>query len=197
MTILAKMNSLRCSPYLLTTESQDEFASLCEELEQELQPRGVIERMYVQDVAYLIWDILRLRRSKTTIINTALLAALRGILKQLQKRSAVRIPSQSKQFEDLAHGWFDNEKSKAQVASLLLKFGLDESAIEAEAFRRCVEDIERLDRMLTFAEARRDRALRGIADYRQSFSRRVQQATNRILDAEEVPQLAPLGKESD
>ncbi len=170
---------------------------MCEELEQELQPRGIIERTYVQDVAYLIWDILRLRRSKTAIINTALLAALRGILEQLQKRSTVRNPSQSKQFEDLAHGWFDNEKAKAQVASLLLKFGLDEGAIEAEAFRRCAEDLERLDRMLTFAEARRDKALRGIADYRQAFSRRVRQATSRIIDAEEVPQLAPVGKELD
>jgi hypothetical protein len=183
--------------YLLTTESQDEFASLCEELEQEIQPNGVIERTYVQDIAYLIWDIRRLRRSKTAIINTALFAALRGILEQLQIRPATPAPSRREQVEALGRGWFDNEKAKTQVATLLRKFGLDESAIEGEAFRLCAEDIERLDRTLTFAEARRDRALRCIADYRQAFSRRLQQAASRILDSEEVPKLAPVDKQSD
>lgn len=90
MAASTKENSLRFTPYLLTTESQDEFASLYGELEQEIQPNGVIERTYVQDIAYLIWDILRLRRSKTAIINTAFLAALRGILEQLQNRSTLR-----------------------------------------------------------------------------------------------------------
>jgi hypothetical protein len=197
MAASTKKNSLPLTPYLLITESQDEFASLREELEQEIQPNGVIERTYVQDIAYLIWDIRRLRRSKTAIINTALFAALRGILEQLLIRPATPAPSRRKQVEALARGWFDNEKAKVKVARLLRMFRLDESAIEAEAFRLCAEDIERLDRMLTFAEARRDRALRCIADYRQAFSRRLQQAANRILDSEEVPKLAPVGKQSD
>jgi hypothetical protein len=190
MTGLAQKNSP--SPYLLRTESPDEFASLWEELEQEIQPHGVIERTYLQDVANLIWEIRRLRRSKAAIINQAFLPALRVILGQLRSRSTQPGPS-----EDLAHGWFNDEKVKAKVTTMLQKFGLDEGAIEAEAVRMRAEDLERLDRMLTFAEARRDKTLRGIADYRQVFSGRLQLAANRFLDAEEVPKLAPVGKHSD
>jgi hypothetical protein len=155
------------------------------------------ERTYLQDIAYLIWDIRRLRRSKTAIINKAFLSALRAILGQLRTRSISAPLHGVRLAEDLAQSWFDDEKAKDEVATMLQKFGLDEGAIEAEAFRLSAEDLERLDRMLTFAEARRDRALRGIADYRQAFSRRLQQAANRFLDAEEVPKLAPVGKQSD
>ena len=32
------------APALLIAESQDQFAELCRDLEQEIQPKGVIER---------------------------------------------------------------------------------------------------------------------------------------------------------
>jgi hypothetical protein len=70
---------------------------------------------------------------------------------------------------------------------------MDEGAIEAEAFRLCAEDLERLDRMLALAEVRREKALRYIADYRQILSKQLQQAANRILDHDEVPRLVASG----
>ena len=72
---------------------------------------------------------------------------------------------------------------------MLRKFGLDESTIEAEAFRSRAEDLERLERMLALAEVRRDGALRCIADYRQSLAKQIKQATDRILDNDDVPRL--------
>jgi hypothetical protein len=66
---------------------------------------------------------------------------------------------------------------------------MDESAIEAQAFRLCADDLERLDRMLTLAEARRDKALRCLAEYRQIFAKQVRESTDRILDNEDVPRL--------
>jgi hypothetical protein len=47
-------------------------------------------------------------------------------------------------------------------------------------------EMERLDRMLTLAETRRDRALRSIGDYRSSFAKRVRQSSDRILEGEDV-----------
>ena len=63
---------------------------------------------------------------------------------------------------------------------------LDESAIEAEAFRLASSDIDRLDRMLTVAEIRRDKALHCIADYRDSLAQRLQQSSQKILEAADV-----------
>jgi hypothetical protein len=91
--------------------------------------------------------------------------------------------------EDLARSWFENKKAKTQVAALVRKFGLDEGAIEAEAFRLRAEDLERFDRMLALAEVRSDKALRSIADYRQSLAEQNKQSTDRILENDEVPRL--------
>jgi hypothetical protein len=67
---------------LLITESVDEFASLRKGLKSEIKPEGVIEQMYVDDFATLIWEIVRLRRYKTIMIDNHRRDALRGILMQ-------------------------------------------------------------------------------------------------------------------
>jgi hypothetical protein len=39
--------------------------------EREIKPRGIIEHMYVRDICSIVWEILRLWRCKTVIINAA------------------------------------------------------------------------------------------------------------------------------
>jgi hypothetical protein len=171
---------------------QDQFASLCGELEHEIQPKGPIERAYVHDIATLICESQCLRRYKTIIINNSRLAALRGILEQLLcHRDYDRPYDKDRDAEDLARSWFNNKEAQSRVAELLGQFQMDEGAIEAEAFRSCSEDVERLDRLLTALEFRRDKALRGVADYRQILSKQLQQAADRILDNDDVPRLVP------
>jgi hypothetical protein len=188
---------LRSMPPLLITESRDQFASLCEELEQEIQPKGVIERTYVHDIATLIWEILRLRRYKTIMIDNHRRDALRGVLVQLLCDDDYdQLDDKMLDAKDLACSWFDSKKAQTRVAKLLRRFQMDERAIEAEAFRLCSEDLERLDRMLTASEFRRDRALRFVAEYRQILSKQLQQAADRILD-NDVPRLVAVVKRSD
>jgi hypothetical protein len=182
---------------LLISESADEFASLRKVLKNEIQPEGAIEQLYVDDFATLIWEILRVRRCKTILIDSHRRDALRGILQQLLCDDDYDQPyDQILDAQDLARNWFDRKKAQTRVAKLLRKFQMDEGAIEAEAFRLCSEDLERLDRMLTALEFRRDKALRCIADYRQILSKQLRQAANRILD-NDVPQLVAVVKRSD
>jgi hypothetical protein len=187
-----KVELLRSMPPLLITESQDQFASLCEELEQEIQPKGVIERTYVHDIASIIWEIQRFRRFQTVIINSSCFAALQKILQLLlcSPPDFDVIDFHAHAAEDLARSWFDkNKEAQTRVAKLLRTFQMDEAAIEAEAFRLCSEDVERLDRILTGLEFRRDKALRSIAEYRQILSKQLQHAADRILESDEVPRL--------
>ena len=184
MSPLAEQNSggLHFLPPLLITESQDRFASLYAELEQDIQPKGPIERTYVFDIANITWDIERYRRYKTVIINNSWIAALQGILEQILCRQNFDGEDDHEETaEALAHGWFENKRVKTQVANMLRQFQLDESAIEAEAFRLMSSDIDRMDRMLTLAEVRRDKALRNIAEYRDSLSLQLRQTSERIL----------------
>ena len=91
----------------------------------------------------------------------------------------------------LAFEWFTDPKAKRQVAEILNRFHLDETAIEAEAIRTVAADLELLDRMLMSLEVRRNRALRSILDYRASFAEKVQEVSDRIINAEPVLRIRP------
>jgi hypothetical protein len=169
------------NPPLLVTESADEFESMSAELEAEIQPRGYIERMYAADIANIVWEIHRLRRCRTAMLNAAFRPALRRLLRQLLADTEAE-----DQAEDLAYGWFTD---KEQVTAILGQFGLDESAIEAQAIRRTLPELEQLDKMVAMSELRRDRALLGVAEYRDGLARRLRQGSDRMIAANDVPRL--------
>src|SRR5262245_3612875 len=150
---------------LLITESADEFDALRDAFEQEIQPRGIIEQMYVHDICAIVWEIVRLRRCKVVIINSAFRSALQSLLKQLLRQPGQYEYDVEDEAEALAQAWFTDQEAKKQVSEILSKFDLDESAIEAEAIRSSSSDLELLDRMLTSLEARRNKALGCVAEY--------------------------------
>jgi hypothetical protein len=180
---------------LLITESADEFDALRDAFEQEIKPRGIIEQMYVHDICAIVWEILRLRRCKVIIINSAFRSALQNLLKQL-----LRLPGQYEyqvegEAEALAHSWFTDQEAKKQVSEILSRFDLDESAIEAEAIRRSSSDLELLDRMLTSLESRRDKALGCVAQYRASLAHQLRENSDRIIDGKGVLRLEDAASE--
>jgi hypothetical protein len=162
---------------------------LQETLESEIKPRGFIERMYVADISFILWETLRLRRCKAAIINTGYRAALGQLLSQLLRRPGQLNYSTKDEAEALALGWFSDQSVRQQVAEILGQFGLDESAIEAEAIRSLSADLELLDRMLTSLELRRNRALRCIGEYRDGLAKRLRESAERIVGQNEVLRL--------
>jgi hypothetical protein len=80
------------------------------------------------------------------------------------------------------HEWFSDPDVKKQIAGLLREFNLDETAIEAEAFRKSADDLERIDRLMASAEARRDKALVCIAQYRGDFGVLLRESSDRLVD---------------
>jgi hypothetical protein len=97
--------------------------------------------------------------------------------------------------EALALGWFSDQGVKMQVAEILNQFGLDESAIEAEAVRSSSSDLELFDRMLASLESRRDKALRCIGEYRDGFAKRLRESADRIVEANRVLRLEDKSRE--
>ena len=174
---------------LLITESADEFDALRDAFEQEIKPQGIIEQMYVHDICAIVWEILRLRRCKVVIINSAFRSALEDLLKQLLRQPGQDEYDVEDEAQALAQAWFTDQEAKKQVSELLSQFDLDESAIEAEAIRRSSSDLELLDRMLTSLESRRDKALRCVADYRASLAHRLRESADRIIDGKGVLRL--------
>jgi hypothetical protein len=190
---MRRRNELTLLPKLplLITESADEFDALRDAFEQEIKPRGIIEQMYVHDICSIVWEILRLRRCKVVIINSAFRGALEDLLERLLREPGqlsydgrLRIKAQA-----LAHLWFVDKEAKKEVSEILSEFGLDESAIEAEAIRKSSSHLELLDRMLTSLESRRDKALGCVAQYRASLGHQLRESADRIIDGNGVLRL--------
>ena len=190
---MRRRNELALLPKLplLITESADEFDALRDAFEQEIKPRGIIEQMYVHDISSIVWEILRLRRCKVVIINSAFRSALEDLLERLLREPGqlsydgrVRIKAQA-----LTHLWFIDKKAKKEVSEILSEFGLDESAIEVEAIRKSSSDLELLDRMLTSLESRRNKALGCVAEYRASLAHQLRESADRIIDGKDVLRL--------
>ena len=129
-----------------------------------------------------MWEILRLRRSKAAIINLAFRDALTEVVTQLLSNPGDWKNRQKNHAEKLAREWFSDPDVKKQIAGLLREFNLDETAIEAEAFRKSADDLEGIDRLMASAEARRDKALVCIAQYRGDFGALLRERSDRLVD---------------
>jgi hypothetical protein len=174
---------------LLITESADEFDALRNAFEREIKPRGIVEQMYVHDISSIVWEILRLRRCKVVIINSAFRSALQNLLKQVLRQPGQYEYQVEDEAQALAQAWFTDQEAKKQVSDILSGFDLDESAIEAEAIRSSSSDLELLDRMLTSLESRRNKALGCVAEYRAGLGHQLRESADRILDGKDVLRL--------
>jgi hypothetical protein len=194
---MRRRNELTLLPKLplLITESADEFDALRDAFEQEIKPRGIIEHMYVHDISSIVWEILRLRRCKVVIINSAFRSALEHLLVQLLKQPGQYEYEVEDEVQTLAQSWFTDQEAKKQVSEILSRFDLDESAIEAEAIRKSSADLELLDRMLASLETRRNKALGCVAEYRASLAQQLRESADRIIDGKGILRLEDTASE--
>jgi hypothetical protein len=174
------------TPPLLITESRDAFKGLRDALNEELKPRGIIEQMYVEDFVYHFWEILRLRRAKPAIINLAFRAALKEVVRELSPDSMAS--DMMDEPEELARGWFSDPNVKKQITERLQEFNLDDTAIEAAAFKKSADNIEQVERLMASKEARRDKALVCIAQHRGDFGALLRDSSDRLPDGK-VPEI--------
>jgi hypothetical protein len=182
--------TLVSNPRLLISESAAEFESMCAELNKDIRPQGYIVQMLTQDLAYTLWDILRWQRCRTGIINTGFRIGLRKLLEELV-RDYVLSPDElasswiadpkAKKFDELASGWFTDPKAKKEVLEILGRYGLDEFAIEAEAMRHRLQELEMIERLLASAEARLEKTLRMIAECRPNLAQALRETSDRMI----------------
>jgi hypothetical protein len=171
---------------VLITESRDEFNALLEAAEQDIGPRGIIERIFVHDICLISWEMRRLHRCKTSFVIAGLRAALENVLIGVLKTPEKLDSSVRDEAEALALGWFTDSEIKKQVSVLLARFHLEEFDIEAEAMRRSSPELEALDRMLTSLESRRNKAIRSICEYRQSLGQQLRETSDRLIEGDDI-----------
>jgi hypothetical protein len=152
----------------------------------EVAPRGVIEEACVREVADTIWDGARLRRHKAKLMTVSADRGLREVLET--------IGVQYTDAKVLAKGWAARQlDAVGEVDRLLDAAGLDIHHVMAKTLEWRLDQVERIDRMIAGAEARRAAMLREIVLYRDpGFAgrlRRAAAAADKVTDGEfaEVP----------
>ena len=164
------------APVLLMGEDEAEYNRLLAQVAAAVGPTDVIEEFWVRDVVDLVWEALRLRRLKASLVLASARLGLERVLQPTLNR-----------FEagNLAGAWYArDETARQRVDEFLEQIGLTIDAVMAQTLSAKLDDIERIDRMLANAEARRHLVLREIDRHRAAVAARLRTATEAIEDAE-------------
>jgi hypothetical protein len=175
--------SLLGAPPLIKGEDAGSYDELLARICDTLRPSDSLEEIWIRDVVDLVWETFRLRRIKASLLSDS---TERGIGNTLGKEHA--------DAREMAREWAaGNEAAAKDVAAALVSVGSSMQAVIARAMSVQLLDMERLDRMLMSAEARRSAALRELDYHRGPFAQKLRRA---IADAEhaelaaDVPRIA-------
>jgi hypothetical protein len=134
-------------PALLWSESLKNYEALLDELKRDLQPRGTIMRLLVEDYAKLTWEIARYERANVALLNSASPHALRNVLRPIFFGPA-HLEKGDGPARDLAEEAIRSSQDATRALNLLGEVGLDETAVEAEALRLRLPDIGGIQRLI-------------------------------------------------
>ena len=161
---------------LIEGEDGAAYDELLARISTAIKPADILEDIWVRDIVDLVWEILRLRRLKASLMAASAHKGLRTILYSL--------PSQEST-STLVDGWVAREPRRTeQVNRMLASAGLTIDAVMAETLRANIDEIDRIERMTANAEARRNSALREIELHRATFAHRLQRTIQQVEDGE-------------
>jgi hypothetical protein len=195
---------------VLVTESEEEFNRFFDAVKDELKQRGIVDRLLIKDFGEEAWEIRRYRCAKMSCINSAILPALKNLLRPIIQRQVserqdaaqgrirkpprpleLYVPTEAElqgewdadlEVSRLANQWFVDEDTKELILKMLADNKLDEYAIETEAMRIAAPDLKMFDRLEESAERRLHKTLRLLGDYRSGLGRQLRAAVERVID---------------
>jgi hypothetical protein len=169
-------------PMLQAGDDPDLYDRLHAGMTAAVAPRDVIEEIWVRDVVDLVWEALSLRRLKALLLIVSARRGLDQVISPLFKDGRAY---------ELANDWFAGKKEAVrEVEQALAKAGLTMEAVAAQTLAIKLDDIERIDRMIMNAEARRNATLREVERHRETLAARLRCAAEDIQDVE-FAEIAP------
>jgi hypothetical protein len=168
---------------LLPTESVEAYERDHSRIEAAIEPCDAIERIYFEDFTHEHLQMQRLRRWNLAIVKTVWVEAVYAVLGELNELENIDV-------NVVVGQCCTDPAARVTVSAILAKHGLDESAIEAEAFRRCSRDVIVIDQLLTSHASRRDKSLQFLAFYREMKARQRQLSAKSAVGNGGVARLA-------
>jgi hypothetical protein len=160
---------------LIDGEDGTNYDVILERISADVAPADFVEEIWVRNVVDLVWDSVRLRRLKSQLLQAAAHEGLERLLASIIDWQRA---------DQLSRKWaLGDEEAMGEVERLLGRAGLTFDAVMAQTLAARIDDVERIDRMVIIAEARRDAVLREIRSRRAAFGQALRRAGDAI-DAE-------------
>jgi hypothetical protein len=160
---------------LIDGEDGTDYDAILERISADVAPEDFVEEIWVRNVVDLVWESIRLRHLKSQLLRAAAHEGLARVLTPLLDWTRAN---------HLSGQWaLGEEAATAEVERLLDRAGLTIDAVMAQTLAARIDDVERIDRMATIAEARRDAVLREIRSRRAAFGQALRRA-GEAIDAE-------------
>lgn len=172
---------------LLPGESAEQYDALRDSIVKQVKPTDVIEAIWVKDIIDLIWEAKRLRRWRGQILVQARLVAAADLIRPaFQLANPMQIDGiTGPSVDTLAAGWSSGKKgSQDQVDKYLQERDLTAEDVTAHAFLLNLPSIERVDRLASLVDQRRDALLREIDRKRTSLALRLRNVAADVFDVE-------------
>jgi hypothetical protein len=161
---------------LIAGEDAAAYDDLLARLCGTLKPSDALEEIWVRDVVDLVWEVFRLRRLKAHLMRAGAYEGMAQVLKPLVKWAAN---------DRLARQWSARDADAvAIVETALASAGLTMDAVMARTLSARITDVERIDRMMMAAEARRDAILRQLERRQATFADKLRNAVRESEEAE-------------
>ena len=170
---------------LIGSEDTAGYDELLARLCATLRPSDSLEEVWIRDLVDLVWDTFRLRRAKATMLSYRAAQEVRAML--------IDYPDGPKMAQMWATG---DETAVKNVEQALRSVGSSGEHAISVAMCSSMQEVERLDRMLVSAEARRSAALRELDYHRSPFVQEVRRAIAQAEASERTRDAPPIAAEA-
>lgn len=168
-------------PTLLRGEDAKAFHKLSERINKAVKPADALEEMWVADIVHLQWELRRLQESKAQFIRLKFEESIGEVLS-----SVIGTVNAQGVLVDRKVGV---DGAQERLEKIFQAAELSQSTVDAQTIILYLDEIERLDRMVSSAEVRRNNAIREVRFHREVLARSLRRACEEVEDAEftEIP----------
>jgi hypothetical protein len=173
------------APLLIKGENARGYDELLARICATLQPADSLEEIWIRDVVDLVWETFRLRRMKASMMTDA-----------THREIGATLSTEYTGARETAQKWAAGDAGAAEeIEAALACAGLSMDTVIARAMtsKYRIEKMERLDRMLMSAEARRSAALRELGYHRAPLAQKLRRSIAQAEHAElavDAPRIA-------
>jgi hypothetical protein len=173
------------APPLISSEDTAGYHELLARICAALRPSDSLEEVWIRDLVDLVWDTFRLRRIKAKILSYRASHEIRAML--------IRNPDSA----EMAAKWAVGDQTVAKDVEQALR-SVGSSGEHAISMAMCffMQQVERIDRMLVSAEARRSAALRELDYHRGPFAQKLRRAIAQAEASEMTGDAPPIAAQA-